>query len=418
MEPKRRDAIDVARVLALLVVVLGHLLLAVIDRSDGELRGANLVALHPGWAWVTSLAPMPVFFAAGGWANATTTAARGAPRVRALVGLGSVVVVSWSALVLAAAAVTGDLDAGVVGDGARIATQPLWFLAAYVPMALAGAHLAHAAGSRGPALIAAALGVLALLDLARFGLGAPEWIGWPGFFLAWGVPWIAGAWWRGRAEPPGSGRRFEERRTGATLAAVALAGCAALVAWFGYEPALIDAVPDVRSNTTPPTLYTAVAALAQVGLLLMAAGLLDLAGRRWRRALDRAGEAAVGVYAWHLTALALCAAVIAAGLPVPERLTTVWWITRPLWWVSVVAVTAGLVALTAWVRSTGPDPSAGVAPSTARITAGAAVTVAAAGTVGLEGPKTVPLALVCSALFLGAWLFLRDARRRAPGGPH
>ena len=37
--------------------------LAVVDRQHGDLRGANLLELRPGWAWIAALAPMPVFFA-------------------------------------------------------------------------------------------------------------------------------------------------------------------------------------------------------------------------------------------------------------------------------------------------------------------------------------------------------------------
>jgi hypothetical protein len=49
---ERRPAIDVARILALVVVVAGHLMLAVVDRPNGELRAANLLELYPGWEWL------------------------------------------------------------------------------------------------------------------------------------------------------------------------------------------------------------------------------------------------------------------------------------------------------------------------------------------------------------------------------
>ena len=257
-------------------------------------------------------------------------------------------------------------------------------------------------------MIGASLAALAALDLARFGFDGPEWMAWPGFYLAWGIPWVAGAWWRARCIEGD----FDERRTGALLFAGAAAACAALVAKGGYGPALIDAVPGDRSNTTPPTLYTAVAALAQVGVLLMGARLLDRAGRRWRRLWDRAGEAAVGVYAWHLTALALCAGVIALGLPSPERLTVPWWLTRPLWWAAVLAVTLGFVVATAAVRSRlRRDDRAPGPPPTWRAALGVAVAAAGGALVGLRGPRTTPLAVACSALFVIAWWLLRPGHR-------
>ena len=407
MIDERRAAIDVARVLALGVVVLGHLGLAVIDTADGEVRGANLFELRPGWAWLALVAPMPVFFAAGGWAGLTATARSAGPRLRTLAGLGAVVVCCWTVAVTTAVVITGD--AGVVGDGARLATQPLWFLAAYAPMAAAGRSLGVMASRRPVVLLTSCVVVLAALDIGRFALDLPDWVGWLGFPVAWGVPWLAGGWWRQRV----AAGSVNERAVGATLLVVFGAGGLALVHLAGYSAALIDVVPDARSNTTPPTLYTAVAGLAQVGVLITAADGFDMVGRRWRYTLDRAGQAAVGVYVWHLTAMALCAAVIAAGLPVPTRLSGLWWATRPLWFAAVLVVTAALVALTAAGR-------AGLAkrrvvrscPSTRRLWIGVVTMTAAAAAVGLEGPREPWQGLAWTALFAAAWLLLGGRRRR------
>lgn len=232
---------------------------------------------------------MPVFFAAGGWANATATVSSSAARVRALVGLAAVVVGGWTAAVVIATVVAGD--PGVVGDGARIATQPLWFLAAYLPFAVTGRRLARVASAHIVLAVGASLAFLAVCDLARFAWGAPDWVGWPGFLAAWGVPWLIGGWWRAR-HVEGT---LAETRVGLTLCLAAVAGCIVLVATAGYSAGLIDAAPGARSNTNPPTLYTAMAGLAQAGFFLLAATALDRAGRRWRRFWSRAGEAAVGV---------------------------------------------------------------------------------------------------------------------------
>lgn len=407
-EQVRRDAIDVARILALAIVVFGHLLLAVIDRPHGRIRGANLLALNPGWAWLAALAPMPVFFAAAGWANAGATPITAAPRLRTLVGLGAVAVCGWSVAVVAADMISGH--PGIVGDGARIATQPLWFIAAYAPFAAGGAAIAQLASRHVVKCIVFCLVVLAALDIARFRFGGGSWIGWPGFFLAWGTPWVVGAWWRARRESTS----FDERWHGLAIAGIACTVCILLVAFAGYDPALIDAVDGARSNTNPPTLYTAVAALAQVGLLLTIAGVLDLVGRRWRKLWDRAGDAAVGIYVWHLTALALCAAIIAAGVPVPSRLTVAWWATRPLWWAAVLAMATALVALTAigrtWVGHRRTDERT---VSAGRALAGVVVSAAGGAYVGLEGPASGARAAVCSLLFVTAWFLLR-ARGREP----
>ncbi|HEX5616046.1 MAG TPA: acyltransferase family protein [Acidimicrobiia bacterium] len=410
--PARRDAIDVARMGALALVVLGHLALAVIDRApDGDVRGENLLALYPDWTGLTVLAPMPVFFAAAGWANVRGSLVHRPRQLRTLVGVGAVVVGAWSAVVVIADAVGGD--PGLFGDGARIATQPLWFLAAYVPFAVSGERLARA-GARAPVLvIGSALALLALLDAARFAFDAPSWVGWPGFFVAWGIPWIAGAWWRDRWE----GSAFSEARTGMLLALGAATAAAVLVATFGYSAALIDTTGSGRSNTTPPTLYTAVAALAQVGLLQIVAGGLDRIGRRWRRLWARAGELAIGVYVWHLTALALCVGLVSLGGPAPSRLTAAWWWTRPVWWFLVLIVCAAIVLLTARVRIELEGRGRSRPRGTAAIVAGVALVSAGAAYLGLRGPTTALRATLCTATFVLGWWLIGTPEPAPPLSP-
>jgi peptidoglycan/LPS O-acetylase OafA/YrhL len=404
----RRDAIDVARCLALFVVVFGHLAMAVVDRPGGAVRGANLLALRPNWAWVAVAAPMPVFFAAAGWANATTTFTSAATRLRTLVGLAAVVVAVWSAAVVVVSFVVGG--PGAVGSGARLATQPLWFLAAYLPLAAAAGPIARLAARRPIVAIGGCLGLLAVLDVIRFGYDGPAAIGWAGFLVAWSVPWLAGAAWRARSERGA----FVERRVGLALLAGFGAVGALLVAFGGYQVSLIDAVPGGRSNTSPPTLYTAVVGVAQVGALMLAARALDRLGRRARRLFDAMCEASVGIYVWHLTALSLCVCLIAVGAPTPERLTATWWLTRPVWFAIVLGLAAALVLSTATVRQyrrarplRSSNPAGGL-----RTGVGIAVASVAAAVVGLEGPRTTRTALLCTALFAGGYLLLRDARVR------
>jgi hypothetical protein len=101
----------------------------------------------------------------------------------------------------------------------------------------------------------------------------------------------------------------------------------------------------------------------------------------------------------------LCVAVIAAGLPAPERLTVAWWLTRPAWWLAVMAVTGALVALTELVRTR--LPARGAASHRDWVTVTGVVVASAAGAyVGLEGPGTAGRAVVCTSLFVGAWLLL------------
>jgi hypothetical protein len=406
---ERRDAIDVARVLALALVVAGHLAMAVIDRDgNGAVRGTNMLLLYPRWSFLAAAAPMPVFFAAGGWANATTPPQRAAPRLRTLVGLALAVVGCWSLAVLVASAIRGG-DPGVLGQGARLATQPLWFLAAYVPFAFWGRSLARAAIARPAAVIGGCLLLLGALDVIHFGFDGPGWLAWPAFYLAWGTPWLAGCWWREQWTPGG----FAERRVGIALAAGAGVGAWILVWRAGYQASLIDYGSDGRSNTNPPTLYTAVVGLAQVGVLMLVAPKLDRLGARFRTIWDRAGSAAIGVYVWHLTALSLCVGVVAIpDVPAPRRLSAAWWLLRPVWIVAVLGCCAVLVGATASIRALlrTRARTAGAAPApVARLALGTVVAAAGGAVIGLYGPATVPRAIVCCALLGAGWVMLRTA---------
>lgn len=199
---------------------------------------------------------------------------------------------------------------------------------------------------------------------------------------------------------------MRERLTGLLLAGGAIVVATTMVLTAGYRPTLIDVVDGARSNTTPPTSFTAIAGIAQVGVLMVVAGSLDTIALRHGALVRCAGTAAVGVYVWHLTAFALCAAALAADLWAPERFTPAWWITRPFWFAGVLAVTATLVIATARVR----------APLTKRYTdrvggrAAIGLLSATAGgiVVGLIGPRTAIGAVGGSVAFVLAWWALRD----------
>lgn len=410
----RRVAIDVARAGALVLVVAGHLLMAVVDRSpSGELRGANLLALAPQWEWLTVIAPMPVFFAAAGWANARAEPGTTIARLRPLVGLATVVTCVWYLPAAVELSLTGDR--GVIGDGARIATQPIWFLAAYLPMAAAGGWMARRA-ARPVWSVGACLAALAVVDVARFAAGLADGWGWTLFLPAWAVPWLLGCWWRDSAgADPGGHRR--EVGAGALLAVGATVVAAAMVVAAGYDAALVDAVPGGRSNTSPPTAFTAVAAIGQVGVVMCVAGLLDRWGARHRAAVTRIGSVAVPVYLWHLTALALCSGVVALGMPVPTRLTTWWWLTRPLWWAGVVSVTLLLVVISGALRPPSRAGSTMVGPPGVRHPGaslqqwvGLLLGAAAAAAIGLRGPVSVPVAALTVVALAAGWWLMRAPR--------
>ena len=73
--------------------------------------------------------------------------------------------------------------------------------------------------------------VVAAVDLVRFGLGGPGWIGWVNVAAGWLVPYLLGiAWARGA---------FRGWRIPALMLAGGAAATAALVAWAGYPASMV-----------------------------------------------------------------------------------------------------------------------------------------------------------------------------------
>ena len=413
---ERRGAIDVARSASLILVVVAHLVMVVLDRGpDGALRGVNLFEIHPGLEWLTMISPMPLFFVASGWANVGSPIDSRLQRTRTMLTLGTVLVVIWSLAMLTERLVTGDN--GIIADGARISTQPMWFLTAWIPFTIGSSFLTRCSRRIVP-VVGGCLGAMILIDVARFAFDAPRWIGFPGFFVAWAIPWLMGAWWRQRCDRADSGGSvLNERRIGVRIAAVAAATVFVLAVFLGYHVALIDAVPGNRSNTTPPTLFTAVASLLQVGLFMIAARSLDAVAARRAAFIRSLNGVAPGLYVWHLTSLTLWAALLAAGLWAPERLSSAWWLTRPIWFALVIAGAFGFSLATRSALSRGPGgatgPSTSGSSAPARLIVAAASAVVAFGLTGLYGPDTTGMAISISLLCVVSFVSLGSRSTRA-----
>ena len=279
----------------------------------------------------------------------------------------------------------------MLGKGARLATQPLWFLAAYVPFAFWGRSLARAAAARPVVTIGGCLVALAALDVMHFGLDGPSWLAWPAFYLAWVTPWLVGGWWRDRWTRGG----FPEQRIGAALAVGGVIAAWLLVWRAGYQASLIDYGSDGRSNTNPPTLYTAVVGLTQVGVLMIARAAPSTGSAR---VSARCGTERLG--GDRCVRVAPDRAVVVRrhrgirGVPAPHRLSASWWLLRPVWIAAVLGLCAVLVGATAAVRGRSYEPATRdrcprrPAP-VARLALGAVIAAVGGAVIGLYGPATV-----------------------------
>jgi len=377
--PKTRDRyVDFLRVASLVVVMLGHWLMAVVVWADGRLHTANVLEVTPAarrLTWVFQV--MPVFFIVGGFSNSASLAAARRKGVTYGTWLGSRLrrlvrpVLAFAVVWTAAAAVM--LASGVDPRGLRAGSiaQPLWFLAVYV-VVVAAAPAMVAAQERWGAKVALGLGAAVLaVDVARWGFGVPL-VGWLNLAVVWlfahqlGVAWrmgSVGTWSRGR------------------LVAVAAAGMGALVVlttWFGYPGSMVGGVEAGRTNTFPPSFAVVALAVWQFGALLALRPVIDrwLARPRVWTTVVAANGMAMTLYLWHLTALVIVtAAVLPAGLlPSPAAGSGAWWAWRPVWVVLLALALAPLVTVFARVEAA-PVRTSAVAGWRA-VAAAAAITVA------------------------------------------
>ena len=235
---------------------------------------------------------------------------------------------------LTAAMALGGVSAGTIRTLVTLVLDPLWFLGVFAgltaltPLAEALVRRCGAAAALIPA--AAVAGV----DLARFGLGAPGWIGWVNVAAGWLVPYLLGiAWARGA---------LRGWKVPAVMLAAGGAGTAVLVIWAGYPASMVGVNGAAISNLNPPTLAAVTFGVAQVGLALL---LRPWLARLMRRPLAWAAVALVNLSAmtlflWHQSAFL---AVTMAGATVgrlPGLLTApsgAAWIAERLAWLPVFA---------------------------------------------------------------------------------
>jgi Acyltransferase family len=218
--------------------------------------------------------------------------------------------------------------------------DPLWFLGVFAVLTAAtpaAVALVRRLGARAALL---PLGVVAGVDLVRFGLGDFAWLGWINVLAGWLVPYLLGIAWAAGA--------FRGWRVPALMLAGGAAATAALVCWAGYPASMVGVNGAAISNLNPPTLAVVTFGIAQAGLALLVRPLLA----RWMRrpaawaAVATANLSAMTLFLWHQTAFIL---VTMVGLLVcrPTGLltapTSLAWVTDRFAWLPVFAVVLAIL---------------------------------------------------------------------------
>ncbi|MFC9286378.1 acyltransferase [Streptomyces sp. NPDC057052] len=335
--PERDRAVDALRALAILGVVLGHWLVTALVADGGTLRAASPLDPMPwlapvSWAFQT----LAVFFMVGGHVatrSHTSARARGVTyggwlRARLARLFMPVAAMTGVWAVVAVCLLLGGASFTTVHTVVKLALSPLWFLLVFAALTAVTPLLVRL-NPLWP------LAVVLHVDLVRFGLGGPSWLGWVNLAAGWLVPYTLGAAWT-RGE-------LERRRAGGLLCGGGAVATAVLVVWAGYPASMVGVPGAALSNLNPPTLAAVTFGLAQCGAALLLRDRLRRAVRgpvAWA-AVALVNLSAMTVFLWHQTALMATTAtgLLAGRLPglhtVPDGLD---WVAARLLWLPVFVV--------------------------------------------------------------------------------
>ncbi|WP_282777977.1 acyltransferase [Nocardia sp. CC201C] len=331
---ERDWTIEFARAFAIGVVVVVHWISIRVTMVDGTVRGESALSGRPVWVLSWFIQVMPLFFLAGGFANARIVdrhqsygAYLGA-RARRLV----TPLLALFAIVVPLGAAVGSVSERAAAVLADIVASPLWFLAIYLVAVMVAPIAVWVHDMAAWVLpVTLLLGALAV-DAARFG-GDGRWADW-NLLLVWLFCHQLGIIYaRGTLRRIASG--------GLVLTAVAGAAVLAVMVLLGpYPPTTLGMADAPVSNLSPPT--AAIAVLAAVQLAVLA-----LVDRRVRgrtpagpvgRGVRAVTEMLMPLYLWHIPVIAV---LTAPALALPALLPSdpgTWWALRPLWIIAGAAV--------------------------------------------------------------------------------
>ncbi len=421
-EGQRNVTVDLARALAILVVVWFHLSFFRISLAPGDGTGLlGLVGLTlsmrgfgpVGWIGSWFLQIMPLFFVAGGFANTLVVdrhvregqgyghyLARRAGRLVGPLGL----YLGFCTVVGTIIAWVGSVAVGVAVTA--LATRVLWFLAIYLVIILLAPAMVRAHDRWGIAVAALLLAGSLLVDAASFATGSLE-LRELNLLLVWPF-----AHQLGIAYARGGLRHQPELLSWLTLAG-AVAAILALLAVAPYPTTAVGLGDQMVSNLAPPTTPMAMLALAQFAVLALVE---RHAGDRLRRSaplqrvLGVANATAVTTYLWHLPIIALSVGILlvptlVAGRPLEVLLTT------PFVYLVAVPLLVLLIPRIGRVEQA-LSPPAGSRVSTGLVLAGMLVLMAGLELVRANGMVLHPGAPWSSA---GVLLFVAGATAVAKG---
>jgi hypothetical protein len=353
--PPRELAADLYRVVAVVVVVIGHWLISAVTFRNGQFGNDYPLATMPWTQWLTLVFQVvPVFFLVGGYASAASwehwceAGGRRSPdwirhRLGAILGPTT----AYAVLALATVAVLTwvGVERSALSFGGWALAYHLWFIPAYV-IVVALTPVAVAAHRRWGLMVPAilALAVAAVDVTAR--IGHIRGFGGANYVLCWAAVYQIGICWRGGA------------LRGARPLLIATSGAIVLAVLLGlrcYPVGMIGAPGAPEQNNFPPTFALLAFATAQAGPLVAVSTRVTrwLRHSRLRRPLAAANRNVMALYLWQMVPVVAVALVgYPTGLlPQPELDTVAWWLFRFAWLLILSGVTATVLALLWLARS-------------------------------------------------------------------
>ena len=318
--------IDTLRVVAVLIVVLGHWTATSVRWDDAGIIGDNALAAipesHPA-TWLFQV--MPLLFFIGGFANARSVARHSTyldflrTRLRRLLNPTLVFIAVWL-LVGIAAELLPLPDPNLVDRGADIAALPFWFVGLYVvvvAIAPAMLRLHNRWGWRVPLVLA--VGAVAV-DVLTYPLGLAG-FGVANYAFVWLLPHQLGFFYNDRS-----------RISPSLLWGMAGGGLAALILLTsvgGYPVSMIFVPGADRGNTEPPSLAIVAVSAVLISVALIARPWM---GRRFDRWITGLNRVPLSMYLWHVSAIPIAVAVLyPLGFPQHPIGSSGWWLWRPVW---------------------------------------------------------------------------------------
>lgn len=330
--PARDRAVDALRALAIAGVVLGHwFVTAVTTTGMGVMRDASPLQYMPWMAPVSwFFQTLAVFFLVGGHCAAGSyerARARGigyrpwaAARLRRLTAPVGGLLAWWA--VATVAMVVGGVPVQTLGTLLTLVLSPLWFLLVFIVLTAVTPLI----GRLSPLW---PLAVVLFVDLFRFGLGGPAWLGWINVAAGWMVPYCLGAAWARGA--------FTGRRTALGLLLCGGVATAGLLLWGGYPASMVGVPGAPVSNLSPPSRAAVTFGIAQCGLALLVREPLHRVMRRpaaWA-AVALVNLGALTIFLWHQTAMLVITSLGAVAGKLPGLGTTPdsfgWIVSRTAW---------------------------------------------------------------------------------------